>query len=177
MSKKPKKPHYIRPPFEPQWEDEAAPDARIDPRLKEEEESKLFKHTIENAKIPLEDCEKEKRAQADQMDQHSKSRTAKKSPSGRVDIDLHGMTVREAQNHVLHTIQTLIDQSQGKTLDIRIITGKGNNSAGGKPQLISSIHHVVEARFAARIISMEVSPHELKLGGSFVRGHFDLRIK
>ena len=49
MSKKPKKPHYIRPPFEPQWEDEAAPDARIDPRLKEEEESKLFKHTIENA--------------------------------------------------------------------------------------------------------------------------------
>jgi DNA-nicking Smr family endonuclease len=177
MSKNPKKPHYIRPNFEPEWEDEAVPETPIDSRLKEEEESRLFKYTIENAKIPVKDHEKEKRAQADQLAHNSKTRTAKKSSSGRVDIDLHGMTVREAQNHVLHTIQTLIDQSQGKILDIRIITGKGNNSAGGKPQLISSIHHVVEARFSERIISMEVSPHELKLGGSFVKGHFDLRIK
>ena len=177
MSKKPKNHHYLRPPFEPAWEDEATPEVSIDPRLKQEEESRLFKHTIENTKIPAKDRYKEKRAESDQLTQKSIARGAKQSANGRMDIDLHGMTVREAQHHVVNTIQMMLDQSKGQVLEIRIITGKGNNSQGGRPQLISSIHHVVESRFSERIISMEVSPHELKLGGTYVKGHFDLRIK
>ncbi len=177
MSKKPKNPHYIRPRFEPEWEDEAKAEEPVDPRLKQEEEARLFKHTIENTKIHVKDREKEKSAETDRLAQSSNARSAKKSTSGRIDIDLHGMTVREAQHHALHTIQTMLDQSKGQILDIRIITGKGNHSAGGKPQLISSIHHVVESRFRDNIISIEVSPHEIKLGGHFVKGHFDLRIQ
>jgi DNA-nicking Smr family endonuclease len=181
MTKKPKKPHYIRPPFEPDWEDEEAHESpqKIleNSRLKQEEDSRLFKDAFEHGKIPVKDSAKEISENFANHSGNSKQRPTKKSSSGRMDIDLHGMTVKEAQHHVIHAISTMLDQAHGRVLEIRVITGKGNHSQGRQPQLISSIHHIVEARFNDRIISMEVSPHEIQLGGAFVKGHFDLRIK
>ena len=170
MKKPGKKPHYIKEPLKPEWEDEETSETPEDPRLKEEEEARLFKEAVEKGPVPVKDKDKPIPARAN----------ASKHPrpsSSRHDIDLHGMTVSEAQDYVIHTITALLDQSKGQPIDIRIITGKGHHSQGRQPQLISSIHHVVEARFRQRIIHIEASPHELRLGGTYLKGHFDLRIK
>jgi hypothetical protein len=36
---------------------------------------------------------------------------------------------------------------------------------------------VVEARFKDRLINIEVSPHELQIGGTYIKGHFDMKIR
>ena len=170
MKKPGKKPHYIREPLKPEWEDEETSENQEDPRLKEEDEARLFKEAVEKGPAPVKDKDQS----------HPPKTHTHKSPkpsSSRHDIDLHGMTVSEAQDYVIHTITALLDQSKGQPIDIRIITGKGHHSQGRRPQLISSIHHVVEARFRQRIIHIEASPHELQLGGAYLKGHFDLRIK
>ena len=172
MKKPGKKPHYIKEPLKPEWEDEEISETLEDPRLKEEEEeeARLFKEAVEKGPVPQKDNDK-------QIPTRTNTPKSPKSASSRHDIDLHGMTVSEAQDYVIHTITALLDQAKGQPIDIRIITGKGHHSQGRQPQLISSIHHVVEARFRQRIIHIEASPHELRLGGAYLKGHFDLRIK
>lgn len=95
----------------------------------------------------------------------------------RHNIDLHGLTVAEAQNYVVKAIEDLLASAKGQIITIRVITGKGHRSRDRSPQLVHAIHHIVEARFKSRLISIEVSPHELKLGDSYFKGHFDLKIR
>jgi DNA-nicking Smr family endonuclease len=78
---------------------------------------------------------------------------------------------------VISAINDILALAKGQTVEIRIITGKGHHSKGRAPQLISEIHHVVEATFSQRIVSIEVSPHELNLGGMYLKGHFDVKLR
>jgi DNA-nicking Smr family endonuclease len=170
MNKPPKK----RPPLTPQWEDED-PDVSTDQdintaREREEEAARLFLEAA--ARGPV--ITKDKDTAADSNTRSGKPRSHK--VSNRHEIDLHGMTVDEARRYAVATINALLAQAKGQALDIRVITGKGHNSKG-QPQLISSIHHVVEDTFKHRLISIEVSPHELQIGDTYLKGHFDLKIK
>jgi len=169
MKKPTQKNRKSTPSLTPEWEDEVLPEAHEDPKIKQEEEAKLFRDAFERGPIALKDNE------LNEVGRKQKGRAAQKSSLH--EIDLHGLTVREAQNHVIRSIDAILDHAKGQTVSIRIITGKGHRSQGREPQLISSIHHVVESTFRHRLISIEVSPHELKLGGSYLKGHFDLKIK
>jgi|LakMenEpi03Aug12_release.lakeMendotaPanAssembly.Ray.scaffolds.fasta_scaffold52737_1 DNA-nicking Smr family endonuclease len=150
----------------PHWEDEEKTTGTGHPsRPSAEEEAKLFQEAVKTGKIPRKDEE-----------QTPSYRSITKKIE-RYDIDLHGLTVEEAQRHVVKAIEDILASAKGQTVNIRVITGKGHRSRGGEPQLIHSIHHVVEARFKSRLISIEVSPHELKIGDSYLKGHFDLKIR
>jgi len=163
MSKPPKKPKIA-----PEWEDEITPTKTGEKKLTAEEEAQLFHDAVRFGHIPEKDREL--------PTQDKISRPIKKTHK-RFDIDLHGMTVQDAQSYVIRAIQEILDGAKGQMVEIRVITGKGHRSKDRAPQLIHSIHHVVESKFKHRLISIEVSPHELKLGDTYLKGHFDLKIR
>jgi DNA-nicking Smr family endonuclease len=169
-----KKPPKKRQPFTPQWEDEepevARDQSRQDARQREEESARMFLEAASRGPV----ITKDKETTSDSQTRSGKPRAQK--GSDRHEIDLHGMTVDEARRYVIAAIDSIIAQAKGQPTDIRVITGKGHNSKG-QPQLISSIHHIVEEKFKHRLISIEVSPHELQIGGMYLKGHFDLKIK
>ncbi len=153
----------------PEWVDEEETSQIQSPTKRTtEEDAKLFRDAIEFERIPQKDLQT-----PTQERRHAKTKKA----SERQDIDLHGLTVEEAQRHVVRVIQDILANAKGQTVSIRVITGKGHGSRDRGPQLIHSIHHVVESTFKSRLISMEVSPHELKIGNRYLKGHFDLKIR
>ena len=165
--KNPDKKHKIT----PVWEDEEQVSSSNPSKLSAEEEAKLFHEAVKFGKVPKKDDESK-------LSKPSKpSAILSKKKIDRHDIDLHGLTVEEAQRHVVRAIEDILANAKGQTVNIRVITGKGHRSRGREPQLVHSIHHVVESRFKSRLISIEVSPHELKMGDSYLKGHFDLKIR
>ncbi len=92
-----------------------------------------------------------------------------------ISIDLHGLTVSEAEEMLEHKIQTL--RRSSKILKLRIITGKGLHSAGGKAILARDIHFFVKQRFGPSIVSIQESPVDVQLSGIPIRGHFDVVLK
>ena len=60
MKKPPKKPHYIKKPLEPEWEDEELIEQPINPKIKQEEEAKLFKEALENDSFQAKESEAER---------------------------------------------------------------------------------------------------------------------
>jgi DNA-nicking Smr family endonuclease len=152
----------------PKWEDEDRSHSHDSVKSSDNEDLKLFHQAVRFGKIDKKDLTEAK--------PRTPSSPAKKKDV-RYDIDLHGMTVDEAQRHVVMIIENLLDKRRGQLLHIRVITGKGNNSPNKRPQLLHSIHHVVEDRFKNRLISIDASPHLLKIGDSYLKGHFDLKIR
>ena len=159
-----KKSHKIT----PEWEDEDSTQPRNPSKPTTEEEAKLFHEAVNFGKIMQKDREI--------LPPPTSKRTGAKTRD-RYDIDLHGMTVEEAQRHVIDAIEDILANAKGQAVNIRVITGKGHRSRDRGPQLIHSIHHIVESRFKSRLISIEVSPHELKIGNTYLKGHFDLKIR
>jgi DNA-nicking Smr family endonuclease len=154
--------------IKPEWEDEQPTQLENPSQSTEEEESKLFLEAATFGKILKKDNDK---PVSPSPERHDTKRL------DRFDIDLHGLTVEEAQRYVIQAIEEILSKSKGQVVNIRVITGKGHRSRGREPQLIHSIHHVVESRFKSRLVSIEVSPHELKIGDSYLKGHFDLKIR
>jgi DNA-nicking Smr family endonuclease len=152
----------------PEWIDEKQPEEQGSTRLTVEQEAKLFHDAIEFGRIPQKDIAVESR---------TKNPTKSKKSNERHDIDLHGLTVEEAQRHVVRAIEDILTNAKGQIVNIRVITGKGHHSPNKRPQLLHSIHHIVEDRFKSRLISIDASPHLLKIGDSYLKGHFDLKIR
>lgn len=151
-----------------EWENQGDNSANHSPSSKLEEEAELFLEAIRSGTI----IEKDK-AQESQ----NPARVRSRKRIDRYEVDLHGMTVETAQHYVITAIQEILIAAKGQIITIRVITGKGQRSKDRSPQLVHAIHPVVEARFKSRLISIEVSPHELKLGDSYFKGHFDLKIR
>lgn len=153
----------------PEWVDEEETSQIQSPKKRTtEEDAKLFRDAIEFERIPQKDLQTPAQERP-----HAKTKKA----SERHDIDLHGMTVEEAQRHVVRAIEDILANAKAQTVNIRVITGKGHHSPNKRPQLLYSIHHVVEERFKTRLVSIEASPHLLKIGDSYLKGHFDLKIR
>lgn len=142
------------------WEDQELPSKLILTDVSADEDAELFHEALKLDKI----------RPKDEDTQVTKSnKTPAKKKRERHDIDLHGLTVEQAQQHVIRSIEHILDGAKGQPVNIRVITGKGNRSRERGPQLIHSIHHIVEAKFKPRIISIDVSPHELKIGDSYLK--------
>ncbi|MCX6116392.1 MAG: Smr/MutS family protein [Proteobacteria bacterium] len=102
-----------------------------------------------------------------------------KKPGGKnrlkdfVTIDLHGLTLQDALS-VVDARLTLSGSYSGIAQRFRIITGKGLHSHAGIAVLASEVHRYVLTRYKSRIISIDESPGDVRIGGIPLRGHFDV---
>lgn len=85
-------------------------------------------------------------------------------------IDLHGLHLDQAIDLVREKIDLWL--AQGQPLRVKIITGKGRHSAGGRGILSQEVHRYVLQRYRPDIASIEDSPDSVRLAGLPLRGHF-----
>ena len=95
----------------------------------------------------------------------SKRRASKgKSSEIKESIDLHGMTVIEAQSAVSQKIYSMRERYTG-IVNLVIVTGKGLHSGRGGGVLSREIHDYVSNKFINEIISIDDSPCDVQLYG------------
>lgn len=99
---------------------------------------------------------------------------ARKKRGTMIEIDLHGMTVDEAQRAVDAVIARL---PRGQEARLRIITGKGLHSGPEGGVLGRDIHYHVATRYRSAIVRLDESPADVRLGGVPIRGHFDVTLR
>lgn len=85
-------------------------------------------------------------------------------------IDLHGLHLDQAMDLVREKIDLWLAGAQ--PFRVKIITGKGRHSVGGRGILSQEIHRYVLQRYRKDILSIEDSPDEIRLAGLPLRGHF-----
>ena len=91
-------------------------------------------------------------------------------------VDLHGLTLSEAQSKVKNTIDCLL-AARGDDFSLRIVTGKGIHSGPGGGVLAREIHEFVRLRFSEAILEMTDSPASVSLSGVPLRGYFDVKFR
>ena len=94
----------------------------------------------------------------------------------RSDVDLHGMTLAEAEAHIRSALRNLLASRPGQ-VSVRIITGKGLHSGEFGSVLARRIHELVSREFAREIVEIQDSPAETMVDGLPIRGHFDVLLK
>lgn len=89
-------------------------------------------------------------------------------------LDLHRMTLAEAEYAVDRFVGDLLNASAGRggEVTVTIITGKGRHSGEGGGVLAKEIHHYVQRRYGRQIVAIEESPANLVIGELPIRGHF-----
>ena len=94
-------------------------------------------------------------------------------------LDLHGLTLEQAQRRVDQFIPEILKQlkTAGEKVRVRIITGKGTRDGQPAGVLAREIHTWVSQRWARHIVSIDASPADVLVGGIPIRGHFDLTLK
>ncbi len=92
-----------------------------------------------------------------------------------VEIDLHGLTLEEAERWVMNAIDRVAPSRDKRTY--KIITGKGRHSNAGRGVLIREIYLFVLHRYGPWIERIEESPDGVRLGGEAIRGHFHVTLK
>lgn len=100
---------------------------------------------------------------------------SKRTASPTVEIDLHGMTLDEAEKWVIQIIAQAPSSTEKRTY--KIITGKGRHSSSGRGVLIREIYLFVVHRYGPWIERIEESPDGVRLGGVAIRGHFHVTLK
>jgi DNA-nicking Smr family endonuclease len=92
-----------------------------------------------------------------------------------IEIDLHGLTVEEAERHLMDVVHRFDLASEPRTF--KVITGKGRHSSNGQGVLIREIYQFVLSRFGPYILAIEESPDAVRIGGFALRGHFHVTLK
>lgn len=131
----------------------------------EEDAEEVFLEHIEKHFSPMKTVEEQK----------PRAKSRGRSELASFSIDLHGDTLSVACDRLRGYIADKI-ASHGH-FKLRVITGKGRHSGEGGGILSESVHDFVKKQFWDNIVSIESSPHETKVGGLPVRGHFDVEIK
>lgn len=103
-----------------------------------------------------------------------------KKPENKIvfrEIDLHGYDVLGAQSKVVKYVSTFFELNQAiPVLHLRIITGKGRHSSGGKGKLVDEVYQFVRSYFKMRLLYIDEPPAELKINSLPIRGHFEIRV-
>ena len=105
----------------------------------------------------------------------ARQESKKYSSSPTVEIDLHGLTLDEAERKVVQAIARFPFAREKQTF--KIITGKGRHSSSGRGVLIREIYLFVVHRYGPWIERIEESPDGVRLGGEAIRGHFHVKLK
>jgi DNA-nicking Smr family endonuclease len=92
-------------------------------------------------------------------------------------LDLHGMTLEEAQMAVDVFLQQHLLTNKGLR-KLKIVTGKGDRAGRGAGILSRESHGYVERNYRDKIVVLEASPAETELqSGKLWRGHFHLTLR
>ena len=132
----------------------------------EDDAEDIFVKFLEENQIPDKDSESH-------QSRSQKSRKHQAQPQ--IEIDLHGLTVREACKIVSHKINEV--KAQSLVFTVKIITGKGLHSGPSGGVLSTEVYSFVMDRYAQHIDQIEDPPHEIKLSGVPIRGHFTVKFK
>jgi DNA-nicking Smr family endonuclease len=108
-------------------------------------------------------------------DNKSRQESPKRDSNATIEIDLHGLTVDEAERWVIQVISRYPLASEKRTF--KIITGKGRHSSSGRGVLIRELYLFVIHRYGPWIERIEESPDGVRLGGEAIRGHFHVTLK
>lgn len=135
----------------------------------EDNAEEMFRLAVENLS-PGAIAEKEKRLKEDQ------AKAASGNENSLRQVDLHGLTLGQAQHRVKHAIDEKLSATGGE-FTLRIVTGKGIHSGPGGGILAREIHEFVRLRFSDVIISMTDSPASVTLSGVPMRGYFDVKFR
>lgn len=113
-----------------------------------------------------------------------RGKTPTGGPSGRAaqaasppkSIDLHGLTLAEAENFLRCRLDAVLRELTGE-ITLTIITGKGKHSGPGGSVLASGIHRFIRIEYEEAIVYLQESPADVLLGGLPLRGHFRVTLK
>jgi len=100
---------------------------------------------------------------------------SKKKPANAKEfhVDLHGLILDDAKNRIENFINQALAQTNGP-VKIKVITGKGIHSGPDGSVLPEGIWWFVKTHWSSKIISLEDSPADVKVGGLPIRGHFSV---
>ena len=93
------------------------------------------------------------------------------------EIDLHGLTVKEARDFLSKKLHEIANKHAGKLIKIRIITGKGRHSGPEGSSLSHMAHSFVQEILGNKIIAITEAPSQVKINNLPIRGHFDLMFR
>lgn len=108
-------------------------------------------------------------------DKTTEGNSPKRLVPSRVEIDLHGLNLEDAERRVAELISRYPCTNEERTF--KIITGKGRHSQAGRGVLIREIYLFVRHRYGPQIVRIEESPDAVRLGGVAIRGHFHVTLK
>ena len=131
----------------------------------------LFLRAVEN--INMHEVHKDKQRSESQVSTTSSAKSSNQQWS----IDLHGMTVSQAQAYIDQRFHQWMSTHSRQNLRIRVITGKGLHSSAQRGVLAEAIHSYILRMYREAIVEIEASPHEVQLSGMPIRGHFDVVLK
>lgn len=104
-------------------------------------------------------------------------KTAKKNQRRKkISVDLHGLTLSEAQNRLAKLLDTLLAGPRSE-VEVMVITGKGRHSRAGGGVLAKEVHAYVSRYFSKYITRIDSSPGDVLLEGVPIRGHFTMMLK
>lgn len=140
----------------------------VDFDIEEDAEDIFMRHLAEDPmQVPVEKVETKSDI--------ARRRKKEKKSLEEVSLDLHGLTVAEAQSCIDRLIQKL---SAGKNpVILRIITGRGLHSGSTGGVLIAEIYSYVHQRYRQRIVQSDGDPNDVKIDGVPIRGWFRLWLK
>lgn len=93
------------------------------------------------------------------------------------EVDLHGYDVLSAQRKVVDYTKQFFDKNPTiHILHLRIITGKGRHSSGGRGKLIEEVYHFVKTHFKHSLLHIDEPPAELKINSVPIKGHFEIKL-
>ncbi|WP_132314730.1 Smr/MutS family protein [Pseudobacteriovorax antillogorgiicola] len=130
----------------------------------EEDAAEIFLSYLENDPMPIKDNELEK--------PKKQNRSKRKAE---VSLDLHGMTVFEAQAYIDEKLSQI--RAKHVKYRVRLITGKGLNSGLSGPVLASEIYQYVRDRYGHQIETIDDPPAAARINNIPIRGYFDFVIK
>ncbi len=95
------------------------------------------------------------------------------------EIDLHGLTLADAQCRIDRWISAHLGEMQKENVFLKVITGKGLHSGPQGGVLTGGIHHYLWSKYNDIIKELEESPDDVRVGGVPIRGYFSVvfRIK
>ena len=128
----------------------------------EEDSFEIFKKAVESTDWKQIAQEKET-----PVEEAIKKKKSKKTTELVQTLDLHGHTLERAKEAIAILIANAL-QGNAEKLTLTLITGKGRNSADGKPILAKEIPEYVKRKWKNRIIFCEESPADLSIDGVLV---------
>ena len=144
----------------------------------EEDAERIFREFLEkDSMLPAKDQDSGSETRFRAISKSKRRGSGKHAKDVQVTIDLHGMRVAEACQHIEEQMDVVLAEAKGQVISFRFITGKGRHSGPEGGVLVREVYEYVLRRFAKRLVSIDAPPFETRLQGLPLRGYFDMKCR